>query len=550
MDGHVITIDDALPSDQRTHGQWQTGAMRRRISRHASLAGFLMFGAAFAVWTWMVLRTSWLVALDRHQLNPHLQASSTAAQYWAAFAIITQPGIVAVALLAMAAWAWQRRFRRLCSALVLGVGFTWPASALVKHLVRRVRPPSPLADVVTYHGWSYPSTHMSMAMLAAVMAIAAMTTTRQARDTLWAWRIASVLGVLSVAFCRWVMNAHWPSDIIGGALLGGMTASLAAWLAGLHMIPELDRPRRQSGEASRRAAVIYNPTKVFDRATFRRNLEWEFESRGWLDPLWLQTRADDPGREMAQAAIKAGVDLVVVAGGDGTVRVVCSELASTGVRLAIVPAGTGNLLARNLGVPLDEPSALHVAFSGKARPIDLVKVTIDDEPASADHFAVMAGIGIDARIMDATRPELKRTVGSAAYFLAAPQQLASNPMELTFSVDGGAAQERRAMMAVVGNVGSLQGGIQLFPHASAMDGKLDVVIASPRRLVDWAPMLAKVLTRRPQDEGLVDELAGRSVRIEVAERMPYELDGDTVGTARVFEAEVVPGALQLMLPRN
>lgn len=524
--------------------------MRRRISRHASLAGFLFWGGAFVVWTWLVLRTSWLDGIDRGQTRPHLVPDSTAAQYWSAFALVTQPGFVVLSLLAMAGWAWQRRFRHLCTALLLGIAFTWPGTVLVKHLVQRERPPSPLDDLVTYHGWAYPSTHMSMAMLAAVMGVAAMTTTRQARDTLWAWRVISVLGVLAVARCRWVMNAHWPTDIVGGAMFGATTACLAIWLAGVHMIPELERPRPVVGATTKRAAVIYNPSKVFDRATFRRNLEWEFESRGWLDPLWLQTRKDDPGHDMARQALAAGVDLVIVAGGDGTVRVVCSELAGSRVPLAIVPAGTGNLLARNLGIPLDEPSAIHVAFSGRARPIDLVKVTVDDDPSTSEHFAVMAGIGIDARIMDATRPELKRTVGSAAYFIAAPQQLAAEPMKLTFTMDDGEPQQRQAMMAVVGNVGMLQANIQLFPRASATDGKLDFICASPRRLVDWAPMMAKLLARRPQDEGLVDELSGRKVRIEVGERMPYELDGDTEGSARVFEAETVPGALQVMMPRG
>ena len=502
---------------------------------------------AFLLWTWLTLGTGALAWLDAGSHTHHLVPGSTQAQVWSAISIVTLPGVVAAALALVSVWAWRRRLRNLAMALLLSVVLAWGGNWVLKHLVARTRPSSPLEDVITHAGYAYPSGHMTMTTTAALMVIATTTTTRQAADMRYLWRVLGVLAVAVVAWDRYVMNAHWPTDIVGGILLGLVCASLACLLARVHVLPLPVRTAVEPGHV-KRCAVIWNPSKVLDRASFRRSIEWELERRGWGDALWLQTRPEDPGYEMTREAVRRGVDLVVVAGGDGTVRVVCSELANSGIPLGIIPAGTGNLLARNLGIPLDETEAARLAFTGSARPIDLVRVTVDGDDANAEHFAVMAGIGIDARIMESTRPELKKTVGSAAYFLAAAQQVAAEPMDLAFQVDDQPPQHRRAMMAVVGNVGLLQGGIQLFPRASATDGRLDLIVASPTRVTDWASMAARVLARRPSEQDKVDEVAGQRVRITVAEEMPYELDGDTEGHATVFEAEVAPGALLLMQP--
>src|SRR4029453_8530394 len=110
----------------------------------------------------------------------------------------------------------------------------------------------------------------------------------------------------------------------------------------------------------RRAAVIFNPTRVTDWITFRRHVEYELKTRGWDRALWLETTTDDPGQAMTAQAVRENVDLVLGAGGDGTIRIICSGLANTGIPFGLIPAGTGNLLARNIGIPLDEVAALGV----------------------------------------------------------------------------------------------------------------------------------------------------------------------------------------------
>ncbi|MDN5563532.1 MAG: phosphatase PAP2 family protein [Luteococcus sp.] len=516
--------------------------VRRHFAPHVLGAAL----ALFVLWTWLALGTSLLQPLDDLSRTHYLAAGSGAAQIWSAIAVVTLPGVLATVLVIVAGWAWRRRLRNLTAALVLSVLFSWGGNFLLKHLFTRPRPSSPLADVITHSGWSYPSGHMTMATTAALMVIATTTTTRQPSDVRYLARVLGGLGVALVACDRFVMNAHWPTDIVAGFLMGLVCASLASIVARVHMLPI---PRRRIDQPQpRTCAIVWNPSKVIDRASFRRTVEYELEHGGWEDPLWLQTRPDDPGYSMTRTAIERGVDLVLVAGGDGTVRIVCSELAGSGIPLGIIPAGTGNLLARNLDIPLDEVAAARVAFGGIAKPIDLVKVTIDGDDSTAEHFAVMAGIGIDARIMENTRPELKKTVGSAAYFLAAAQEINAEPMDLTFQVDGQPPERRRAMMAVVGNVGILQGGLQLIPRASATDGLLDLSIASPRNHIDWAAMATRVMALRSERVNRVDQIQAQRVRISVAEEMPYELDGDTAGRATVFEAEVVPQALLLMQP--
>src|SRR4051812_5706591 len=170
--------------------------------------------------------------------------------------------------------------------------------------------------------------------------------------------------------------------------------------------PSTDRPR---------AAVVVNPTKVSD--TFHSLLVERLAAAGWAEPLWLETSEEDPGHGMTREALAADVDLVIGAGGDGTVRIVAGELAGSRVPMGVVAAGTANLLARNLDLPLTEPEALDVALALHTRDIDLIELTVDG--STQQRYAVMAGVGVDAMIMDEVNPDLKATVGPAAYFLAA-----------------------------------------------------------------------------------------------------------------------------------
>jgi diacylglycerol kinase family enzyme len=149
---------------------------------------------------------------------------------------------------------------------------------------------------------------------------------------------------------------------------------------------------------------------------------------GWTDPVWLETTADEPRRPTTDDLISAQVDRVIAAGGDGTIRMIADRLAGSGIPMAVVPVGTGNLLARNLDIPLSESEALEVAFGEHTRDIDLIKVTVDGVPG--EHFAVIGGLGVDAMIMEETNPELKDVIGAGAYFIAAAKALGRTPIDM------------------------------------------------------------------------------------------------------------------------
>lgn len=294
----------------------------------------------------------------------------------------------------------------------------------------------------------------------------------------------------------------------------------------------------------RRLAVIWNPAKISDQ--LHDLVQDRARRTGWAEPLWLETSEEDPGRGVARQAIDAGVDRVLAAGGDGTVRAVASGLADSDVPLGIIPAGTANLLARNLGIPLTEPEAVEVALGSTMRSLDVVKITTDDnEP---DRFAVMAGIGLDAAIMsssDSSLKGLKDKAGSVAYVVAAARELGRQPRMMRIKVDDGPTLRRRAMICLVGNVGAIQGQVELIPDAKPDDGLLDVVVASPTRLRHWIGIARRLLTRKGHPGDRVDQLVGERVEVVMEEPDQYELDGDAMGNCRRLVAEIEPRALRV-----
>lgn len=161
---------------------------------------------------------------------------------------------------------------------------------------------------------------------------------------------------------------------------------------------------------------------------------------------------------------------------------------------------------------------------------------------------MIAGIGVDAMIMDEVDPALKDKVGAAAYFVATAKALGRVPVPLQVRVDGGHRHRRRAMACLIGNVGRLPGGIDLIPQADAGDGLLDVYVASPRRLRHWLKLLLRIVSRRPQRDDQVDLWRGRRVEVQLGHPDSYQMDGDVAGQCRTLTAEIRPGALRVCIP--
>jgi diacylglycerol kinase family enzyme len=291
-----------------------------------------------------------------------------------------------------------------------------------------------------------------------------------------------------------------------------------------------------------RSAVVVNPSKVVDLEGRRAEICAALARAGWPEPLWLPTTPEDPGCGQTREAVSAGVDVVFACGGDGTVMACASELAGTPVALAVLPSGTGNLLAANLELPNDVTDAVAVATGGARRRIDV--------GACEDHcFTVMAGMGFDAAMLDATSDGMKARLGWPAYLLAGLRHLRDRPMRVRIRLDGGPVLRRRARTVLVANVGRLQSGIDLLPDARPDDGLFDVAVLSPRHLRDWLSLAAAVLRRRPAVPRME---TFRATRVEVLSdrRQPREVDGDVIEAAARLGAVLRPAALTVCVPAS
>ena len=291
-----------------------------------------------------------------------------------------------------------------------------------------------------------------------------------------------------------------------------------------------------------RSAVVVNPSKVVDLDGSRAQICAALADAGWPDPLWLPTTVEDPGRGQTRQAIAAGVGVVFACGGDGTVMACASELAGTQVALAVLPSGTGNLLAANLELPGGVADAVAVATRGGRRRIDV--------GACEEHcFTVMAGMGFDAAMLDTASDGLKSRLGWTAYLLAGLRHVRGRPMRLRIRLDGGPALRRHARTVLVANVGRLQGGINLLPDARPDDGLFEVAILSPRHLRDWLALAAAVLRHRSVVPRMETHRAAR-VEILSNRRQPREVDGDVIDAAPRLHAVVRPAALTVCVPAS
>lgn len=322
----------------------------------------------------------------------------------------------------------------------------------------------------------------------------------------------------------------------------------------------------------RLVAFVANPSKP-DVTDLRAEVRKAAAAQYLPEPLWFETTVEDPGVGQARAAVEAGADLVVAVGGDGTVRAVAEALVGTGVPMGLMPLGTGNLLARNLDVPLGDPlAALQLALDGSDKKIDVgwLRVTrwesrMDDDVAEAaddlpadtdvprDHiFLVIAGLGFDAAMVADTDDDLKAKVGWIAYFVAGIRHLNGRRLRVRMTLDGGAAQTVRVRSLLVGNCGRLPGGITLLPDAVLDDGILDVAAIDTRgSIAGWAQLFGEVVLQGvgvrndlPAKIGRIDHSRAKEVRVTVNGGTEHvQVDGDIVGRASEVTMRVDPGAL-------
>ena len=320
--------------------------------------------------------------------------------------------------------------------------------------------------------------------------------------------------------------------------------------------------------------IVWNPSKT-DKPTLERAIDSALGSAsGQTDPsaarvLWFETSPEDPGAGATAEALHAGCTVVVAAGGDGTVRAVAGALGGASpsgapngqtADLGIVPLGTGNLLARNLGVPLGSPrKAFERVLAETPAPLDLGTLTLTFADGSEAHepFVVMAGFGIDAHMIVETDDELKARAGWLAYVESLGRAASETEVvDFELALDGGAADRESAHTLLVANCGMLQGGVTLVPDAAPDDGTLDLLVLradsaaawmDTMRNMVWDNGLKRLFTRsdRAESSASTGHLRAERVAVRLPSPHAFEVDGDDFENVTAFEATLQPGALRV-----
>ncbi|TKJ98260.1 transcriptional regulator [Plantibacter flavus] len=325
-------------------------------------------------------------------------------------------------------------------------------------------------------------------------------------------------------------------------------ARLASTAGSEPVPPILDAVNEGPAERGRRrAAVVVNPSKV-DIKVLRSVVAAAESTHGLAPSTWHETSAKDDGRGASAAAIASAPSVILVAGGDGTLRVAAEAIASTGIPLGLVPAGTGNLFARALGLPLgDLKRSVDIACSGRDQVVDVGQVSLgrSDGTNRDEVFLVMAGIGLDAHMAGHTNERLKRRIGWLAYSDPIARSIIGNrQFDLHYRLDDRPEAAARAHTIIVGNSGTLTGGVLLLPEAVVDDGLLDAVMLRPGKGPGWGNIGYRLTFNRMLHRTRFGRLVGRfspkaraisyaqarTMHLRLEEPQEIQLDGDSHGS--------------------
>lgn len=276
---------------------------------------------------------------------------------------------------------------------------------------------------------------------------------------------------------------------------------------------------------------------------------------GHADPPWFEVaKSKKAPPKVIELVEKHGVDRLLVWGGDGTVRRCVNTLLHAGhddVEIGVLPAGTGNLLARNLGIPVDLRPAVEVAVNGEPVPIDVGIVETPDGDSDEHHFLVMAGAGFDALLIEEADgdDDLKDRFGRLGYVWAGIRHRHVSPASATVYVDGDPWYVGKASTVIVANVGTLIGGLTAFPDADPADGRLEVGVVHAENGLEWTRLLAAAILRRAKKSTFTETTTAERVRIEFDRTLPWQVDGGDRDRRAQFEIRCRPSAIRICRPR-
>jgi diacylglycerol kinase (ATP) len=290
-----------------------------------------------------------------------------------------------------------------------------------------------------------------------------------------------------------------------------------------------------------KVAVIAHAGKTFGGGLLE--LRRELERRGVTEPVWCEVPKSKYAPSRIAEALEEGAELIFVWGGDGTVQRCLGKAAGSGAALSIVPAGTANLLATNLGFPsdLDVKGAVDIGLGGQRRRIDIGR--LGGEP-----FAVMAGVGFDALMIRGADGTLKDRLGRVAYVWSGSQSLRARPFDATIAIDGVSWYSGEASCILVGNMGRLFGGIEVFENARPDDGRLEIGVVSADSIADWVRTLARTAVGRPDTSPFVRVTSAQRIKVELDRKVRYEVDGGDRSKVKSFKVRTEPQAVTMCVP--
>ncbi|NUW42577.1 diacylglycerol/lipid kinase family protein [Nonomuraea rhodomycinica] len=259
------------------------------------------------------------------------------------------------------------------------------------------------------------------------------------------------------------------------------------------------------------------------------------------DLLWYEVPKSKKAPKKVRKALKEGAELVFVWGGDGMVQRCADAMAGSGVPMAILPAGTANLFANNLGIPIDLEESVRIGFHGRREKLDLGLL-------NGEHFAVMAGAGFEAEMIADADGQAKRRLGKLSYVKAAVRHVGGPLVPMTVKVDGATWFEGKASCLLLGNVSTIAGGVDAFDDARPDDGWLEVGVSTAKGPLQWARVLGKMAAGRSDESPFVRITRARKVSARFGAPLTYELDGGEREPTTRLKAKAVPGALTLCLP--
>ncbi|GCE17892.1 diacylglycerol/lipid kinase family protein [Dictyobacter kobayashii] len=310
-----------------------------------------------------------------------------------------------------------------------------------------------------------------------------------------------------------------------------------------------DQANSSLEKKSTKAILIANPTS--GSYTFHahqiENIVSTLRKQGWQAELKL-TRAGGDAKRLASEAVQQKIDVVIAIGGDGTIHEIIQGLAGSETALGVLPSGTVNVWAREVGIPLDLNGACNILLNGQTRRIDLGK--IQDR-----YFLLMVGIGVDGEVTQAVEKKPVKRLGVVGYLLVAAWWGARYPAFRATVTLGGQTIKVNALQVIIGNTQLYGGAMKYTWRAKCDDGLLDLCVIRRQSLLRRGAVLIDFLLRRHQRRQWVRYETGETIKLTTTEAVAIQVDGEPLGHTSTSEEEptllsVAPQALKVIVPRT